>query len=42
MNRELQLYTSHYMEEIEQICSKIAIIDKGRVVASGTKEELKG
>ena len=36
------IYTSHYMEEIEQICSKIAIIDKGRVVASGTKEELKG
>lgn len=35
------IYTSHYMEEVEQICSKIAIIDKGRVIAKGTKEELK-
>lgn len=36
------IYTSHYMEEVEQICSRIAIIDKGRVIAQGTKEELKG
>ena len=35
------LYTSHYMEEIEQICTRIAIMDKGRVIAKGTKEELK-
>ncbi|NLK28637.1 MAG: ABC transporter ATP-binding protein [Clostridiales bacterium] len=35
------IYTSHYMEEIEQICSNIAIIDKGKVIAKGTKEELK-
>ncbi len=35
------IYTSHYMEEVEQICSNIAIIDKGRVIAKGTKEELK-
>ncbi len=35
------IYTSHYMEEVEQICSRIAIIDKGRVLAQGTKEELK-
>lgn len=35
------LYTSHYMEEVEQICSRIAIMDKGKVVALGTKEELK-
>lgn len=35
------VYTSHYMEEVEQICSRIAIMDKGRVIASGTKEELK-
>lgn len=35
------IYTSHYMEEVEQICSRIMIIDEGRVVASGTKEELK-
>lgn len=35
------IYTSHYMEEVEQLCSRIAILDKGRCVASGTKEELK-
>ena len=35
------IYTSHYMEEVEQICDKIAIIDKGKVVAQGTKDELK-
>ena len=33
------VYTSHYMEEVEQICTKIAIMDKGRVIASGTSEE---
>ena len=36
------IYTSHYMEEIEQICSKILIMDKGKEIASGTSEELKG
>lgn len=35
------IYTSHYMEEVEQICTNIAIIDKGRVIAQGTKDELK-
>ena len=35
------IYTSHYMEEVEQICSRIAIIDKGRNIAEGTKQELK-
>lgn len=35
------VYTSHYMEEVEQICSRIAIMDKGKTIASGTKEELK-
>lgn len=35
------VYTSHYMEEVEQICSRIAIIDKGRTIATGTKDELK-
>lgn len=35
------IYTSHYMEEVEQICSKISIIDHGQVLATGTKEELK-
>jgi len=35
------IYTTHYMEEVEQICDQIAIIDKGEVVALGTKESLK-
>lgn len=35
------LYTSHYMEEVEQICSRIMILDKGHVIATGTKEALK-
>lgn len=35
------IYTSHYMEEVEQICTRIAIIDKGRTVAEGTNDELK-
>ena len=35
------IYTSHYMEEVEQICSRIVIMDKGRIIAAGTKEELK-
>lgn len=35
------IYTSHYMEEVEQICSRIAIMDHGKCIASGTKEELK-
>lgn len=35
------VYTSHYMEEVEQLCTRIVIMDKGREVATGTKEELK-
>lgn len=35
------IYTSHYMEEVEQICSRIAIIDAGKVLACGTTDELK-
>ena len=35
------IYTSHYMEEVEQICTRIAILDKGRKIAEGSKDELK-
>lgn len=35
------IYTSHYMEEVEQICTRIAIMDKGKNIAVGTKAELK-
>ncbi|NLL92835.1 MAG: ABC transporter ATP-binding protein [Clostridiales bacterium] len=35
------IYTSHYMEEVEQICTRIAIMDKGKNLAIGTGDELK-
>ena len=35
------IYTTHYMEEVEAICSRIAIMDNGKVIACGTSEELK-
>ena len=35
------VYTSHYMEEVEQICGRIMICDRGRAVAQGTADELK-
>jgi len=35
------IYTSHYMEEIEQLCSRIVIMDGGQKIAEGTKQELK-
>lgn len=35
------LYTSHYMEEVEKLCDRVYIMDYGRIIASGTKEELK-
>ena len=35
------IYTSHYMEEVEEICTNIGIIDHGKLIAEGTKEELK-
>lgn len=34
------IYTSHYMEEVEEICSRIAIMDHGKVIALGTCSEL--
>ena len=34
------VYTTHYMEEAERICSRIAVIDHGRVLAAGTAAEL--
>ena len=44
LNREgaTVIYTSHYMEEVEEICSRIVIMDKGRNIAGGTSAELKG
>ena len=36
------IYTSHYMEEVEEICSRVGIIDHGKLIAEGTKEELQG
>jgi ABC-2 type transport system ATP-binding protein len=35
------VYTTHYMEEVEQLCDRIIILDKGKIIASGTNEELK-
>ena len=35
------IYTTHYMEEVEQLCNRIIILDKGKIIAEGTKEELK-
>ena len=35
------IYTSHYMEEVEELCTYITIMDHGKVIAKGTKEELK-
>lgn len=35
------LYTSHYMEEVEFLCRRLYIMDRGEVIASGTKDEVK-
>jgi ABC-2 type transport system ATP-binding protein len=35
------VYTSHYMEEVEQLCTRIMVMDSGRAVAVGTNAELK-
>lgn len=34
------IYTSHYMQEVEEICDRIAIIDRGQMIACGTEAEL--
>ena len=35
------IYTTHYMEEAENLCSKIGIIDKGKIIVEGSTDELK-
>ena len=35
------IYTSHYMEEVEELCNNISIMDNGKIIAKGTKEYLK-
>ena len=35
------LYTTHYMEEVEILCDRIIILDKGKIIAEGTSDELK-
>lgn len=41
MTRTITLiYTTHYMDEVEQLCTRIAIMDRGRVVAMGTLKEI--
>lgn len=35
------IYTSHYMDEVDYLCDDIVIIDKGKVIAKGTSNELK-
>ncbi len=35
------VYTTHYMEEVEQICDRVGIMDKGRMIAEGSTEEVK-
>jgi ABC-2 type transport system ATP-binding protein len=36
------LYTTHYMEEAQDLCDQLAIIDHGKIVATGTLAELRG
>ena len=34
------LYTTHYMEEADRVCDRVGIIDRGRLIAEGTRREL--
>jgi ABC-2 type transport system ATP-binding protein len=34
------IYTSHYMEEVEYLCNKVCIMDEGKIIASGSQDEL--
>jgi ABC-2 type transport system ATP-binding protein len=36
------LFSSHVMELVEQVCDHVSIIDKGRIVATGTTQEVRG
>lgn len=35
------IYTSHYMEEVEALCNRVAILDEGKLIADGTQEQIK-
>ncbi len=35
------VYTTHYMEEVELLCNRVIILDKGKIIATGTNDELK-
>ncbi len=40
-NKKTILYTTHYMEEAEKMCDRIGIIDKGKIIAEGSLQELR-
>lgn len=40
-NGSTVIYTTHYMEEVEEICTQVVIMDHGKILAQGTTEELK-